>query len=93
LRGTPLHTAVRRFFEHEIHDRGGLLGLTPQVIQEFLHVATDSRRFEHPLAMPEALRVCRSLASSREAKKEETRQRRLQEAIRKLEADEKLGLK
>jgi uncharacterized protein YdeI (YjbR/CyaY-like superfamily) len=28
-----------------------------------------------------------------EAKKEETRQRRLQEAIRKLEADEKLGIK
>lgn len=66
MRGTPLHTAVRRFFQHEIHDRDGLLGLTPQVIQEFLHVATDSRRFEHPLAMPEALRVCRSLASSRE---------------------------
>jgi predicted nucleic acid-binding protein len=66
MRGTPLHTAVRRFVEHEVHDRGGLLGLTPQVIQEFLHVVTDSRRFEHPLAMPEALRICRSLVSSRE---------------------------
>lgn len=66
MRGTPLHTAVRRFFESEIHDRSGLLGLTPQVVQEFLHVVTDSRRFEHPLTMPEALRVCRSLASSQE---------------------------
>ena len=66
MKGTPLHTAVRRFFQHEIHERGGVLGLTLQVAQEFLHVATDPRRFEHPLAMPEALRICRSLASSRE---------------------------
>lgn len=66
MRGSPLHSAVRRFFEHEIQGRGGLLGLTAQVVQEFLHVTTDSRRFEHPLAMPEALRICRSLASSRE---------------------------
>lgn len=66
MRGTPLHTAVRRFVEHEIQDQGSLLGLTPQVIQEFLHVTTDPRRFEHPLAMPEALRICRSLGSSRE---------------------------
>lgn len=66
MRGTPLHTAVRRFFEYEIHNRSGLLGLTPQVVHEFLHVVTDPRRFEHPLTMSEALRVCRSLASSRE---------------------------
>jgi predicted nucleic acid-binding protein len=29
--------------------------LAPQVLQEFLHVVTDSRRFENPLSMEEAL--------------------------------------
>lgn len=33
--------------------------LAPQVLQEFLHVATDSKRFEHPLPMEDALHRCR----------------------------------
>ncbi len=31
------------------------MALCPQVIHEFLHVATDPRRFEHPLEMTDAL--------------------------------------
>ena len=66
MTGTPLHSAVRRLFEVEIRERGGQLALTPQVIQEFLHVSTDPRRFERPLSMAEALRVCRSLTEAKE---------------------------
>ncbi len=32
------------------------LGLCSQVVAEFLHVVTDSRRFERPMTMQEALR-------------------------------------
>jgi predicted nucleic acid-binding protein len=34
--------------------------LAPQVLQEFLHVATDPRRFERPLPFDEALRRARA---------------------------------
>jgi predicted nucleic acid-binding protein len=66
MTGTPLHSAIRRLFEAEIRERGGQLALTPQVVQEFLHVSTDPRRFERPLSMAEALRVCRSLTEAKE---------------------------
>ena len=52
----PHHGAVRRCFEREVK-RGNRLGLTHQVLREFLHVTTDARRFEHPLAMKDALRL------------------------------------
>ena len=66
MTGTPLHGAIRRLFDAEIRERDGQLALTPQVIQEFLHVSTDPRRFERPLSMEEALRVCRSLTEAKE---------------------------
>jgi predicted nucleic acid-binding protein len=66
MTGTPLHGSIRRLFDAEIRERGGQLALTPQVIQEFLHVSTDPRRFERPFSMAEALRVCRSLAEAKE---------------------------
>ena len=40
---------------------GVRLGLTPQVMREFLHIVTDSRRFEYPLSMPAALEMSREL--------------------------------
>src|SRR5215210_2296341 len=66
MAGTPLHGAIRRLLGAEIRDRGGQLALTPQVIQEFLHVSTDPRRFERPLSTAEALRICRSLTEAKE---------------------------
>jgi predicted nucleic acid-binding protein len=51
---------ARRLFETEVRG-GGSLGLTPQVVHEFLHVSTDSKRFENPLSMTEALRMARTL--------------------------------
>ena len=35
------------------------LVITPMVVQEFLHLVTDSRRFDGPLSMGEALAVSR----------------------------------
>lgn len=36
-------------------DAGGRFALTPQVLAEFIHIVTDPRRFERPLAMDTAL--------------------------------------
>jgi predicted nucleic acid-binding protein len=66
MKGAPLHAAVRQLLDVEVRERGSLLGLTPQVVHEFLHVATDPRRFESPLSLPEALRICRSLGEAME---------------------------
>lgn len=42
------------------------LGLCPMVCDEFLHVVTDSRRFEKPAEMETALRIVRSWMAARE---------------------------
>lgn len=52
--GALRHLESRRLVEREIGERGGRLALTPQVVFEFVHVVTDRRRFEEPLAMQEA---------------------------------------
>lgn len=64
----PHHDAVRRCFEREIR-LGGRLGLTLQVLRELLHVTTDARRFEHPLAMADALRLSLELWNGREVER------------------------
>lgn len=65
MSGAPHHRAVRNCFEAEAR-RGRRLGLTLQVLREFLHVTTDPRRFEAPLSMSDALRLSRELAASKE---------------------------
>lgn len=66
MKGAPLHAAIRRLIKREVQEGGNSLGLTPQVLHEFLHISTDPRRFESPLSMPEALRIGRSLQGARE---------------------------
>lgn len=61
MAGSSRHEAARRLFEAEVRGRGGSLALTPQVVHEFLHVTTDPKRFENPLAMADALRMMRQL--------------------------------
>ncbi|MDN5870565.1 MAG: type II toxin-antitoxin system VapC family toxin [Nitrococcus sp.] len=58
VREHPAHPACWALFEAEIRSRGGSMALTAQVLAEFAHVVTDPRRFEQPLAMPEALDLC-----------------------------------
>ncbi len=43
-----------------------LLALCPTVMDEFIHVVTDTRRFEQPLEMAEALEAAENLLNSRE---------------------------
>jgi predicted nucleic acid-binding protein len=52
IEGHPAHGSARRVAGR--HAREGF-ALAPQVLSEFAHVVTDSRRFERPLAMHEAL--------------------------------------
>lgn len=53
------HEPVRRFLLDQLADEAVILVLTPGVLHEFVHVVTDARRFEPPLAMAEAMAVAR----------------------------------
>jgi predicted nucleic acid-binding protein len=55
VRETPQHVAAHRLLQREILDPNIKLALAPQVLAEFLHIATDPRRFQHPLTMAQAL--------------------------------------
>ncbi|HMO51703.1 MAG TPA: PIN domain-containing protein [Kiritimatiellia bacterium] len=52
--GHPHHGWARNLFR-EARARGERFALTPQVIAEFIHVITDSRRFTKPLLISEAV--------------------------------------
>ena len=51
----PHHEHSRELLERHALTPGVPVALVPQVLAEFIHVVTDSRRFQHPLAMPRAL--------------------------------------
>lgn len=51
------HRAVRAFLLEQLRDPDTLLFLTPSILQEFVHVVTDARRFEPALDMSEALQL------------------------------------
>ena len=50
----PNHEGARILIENVL-DAGDKLGLTPQVIAEFIHIASDPKRFEKPLSVKAAL--------------------------------------
>jgi len=61
MRGTPLHRVAARLVAKEVRRPNGTLGLVPQVLNEFLHIGTDPRRFEHPFSMEQAIARARAL--------------------------------
>ena len=63
---SPRHADARCLIESEVRERGGLIALTPLVIQEFLHIVTDPRRFKEPLSMPEAIQRIEAIWDSEE---------------------------
>jgi predicted nucleic acid-binding protein len=67
MEGAPRHSAVRRLLTREVRQQNARLGLTPQVVLEFLHVVTDPKRFEHAMEMAEAQGVADALWGSPEA--------------------------
>ncbi len=56
----PGHLRIRRHIETVSKSGSGNYALSPQVLQEFIHVATDPRRFQNPLSFTEALRRSRT---------------------------------
>ena len=59
--GAPHHAAARRLLEREVRQGGARLGLTPQVLHEFLHVVTDAGRFPAPLSLDRAREIAAEL--------------------------------
>ena len=56
---TPDHGVIREFLVGQLARREVTLVVTPSVLHEFVHVVTDPRRFEPPVAMGEALALAR----------------------------------
>lgn len=54
IRESPSHSRVRECVR-EMAVGGERFALAPQVLQEFLHVVTDPRRFDRPLSVTDAL--------------------------------------
>lgn len=50
------HAAAHQYLKARVLDAGHPLALAPQVLTEWIHVATDPKRFERPLDMAEAAR-------------------------------------
>lgn len=50
----------------QLMDKGKLLAICPTVIDEFLHVVTDPRRFERALTMVKAIRIAETWIQSQE---------------------------
>ena len=55
--GHPSHAPVRRFLLNAARSSEDTLVVTPLVLHEFVHVVTDPRRFDPPIAMSEALAI------------------------------------
>ena len=53
------HEETLRIRDHHL-DRGDRFALAPQVIAEFVHVVTDTKRFERPLMIGAALLLSRN---------------------------------
>src|SRR5690242_8533372 len=56
---SPAHASALGLLQHEIILPQVGLALAPQVLAEFVHVATDPRRFQKPLTSEEALAKAR----------------------------------
>ena len=59
IRECAEHTRAHEWLRREIFDGGETLSLAPQVLTEFIHVVSDSRRFQNPLSMPDAVSKAR----------------------------------
>ena len=55
VRESAGHEKAHLFLQQGLLADGHQLGLVPQVLEEFIHVCTDPRRFERPLSMTEAV--------------------------------------
>lgn len=65
VRSAPGHEPARAWL-HKAVGKGTQLALAPQVLTEFVHVATDPARFERPLSMPAAAQRAQDWWNARE---------------------------
>lgn len=61
----PGNSAARGFLS-DLLDDGHTLALAPQVLSEFVHIVTDSRRFTRPLEVTRALSHAQQWWNSKE---------------------------
>ena len=59
IRESESHAAALEVLRDRILGRDREAALARQVLTEFLHIATDPRRFESPLSMDQAVRKAR----------------------------------
>lgn len=63
----PLHAAARNFLSEHIAGKQTFV-LCPQVLSEFIHVVTDPRRFDQPVAVGTAVQRAETIWNSRETR-------------------------
>jgi len=61
----PEHRQARELAERLLQ-KNHLFAICPTVIDEFVHVVTDARRFEQPIKIGEALEIAQDWVNSRE---------------------------
>jgi predicted nucleic acid-binding protein len=61
---SPHHEMVRSYLLHQLAQNDVTLVVTPGILHELVHVITDGRRFDPPVAMKDALAVARSYLDS-----------------------------
>ena len=64
--GAPHHTEVRVLVEGELARRRGRIIIVPRVVEEFLHIVTDRRRFYEPFSMKAAIAFVESILATRD---------------------------
>jgi predicted nucleic acid-binding protein len=65
VRSAPGHGHARSWLREAV-ESGARLALAPQVLTEFVHVATDAARFERPLSVPAAAQRANDWWNARE---------------------------
>lgn len=68
IKESPDHERARNLITRNVFENGEELALTPQVLTEFLHIVTDSRRFQFPLSMDQAVAKSRFWWQAREVR-------------------------
>ena len=66
IRESQSHGAAMEVLRHRILARDREAALAPQVLTEFVHIATDPRRFERPLSVDQAVGKARFWWNARE---------------------------
>lgn len=62
------HATARAWLQETLAQSGQPLAIAPQVLTEFIHVVTDSRRFAQPLDMEQAVTKARGWWEASEVK-------------------------